>query len=168
MLRRSVRSLGDGVVGSGGSGVPERQLGEFVYDDGIVEIVILEAVVVVVRRDMLMLRLELLRRRGSCSRRGDGSRLGGELRLDELLGLCEIDGVILELLQNVIVEVVEAIVGEVVHRYPSTTSSPRVRARVGWLAGFLRNDRGIRRVRHELLLFQTIIRSAIERSGLHS
>lgn len=63
------------------------QLGGLVYDNGVVQVVVLESVVVIVHG------------------------LGGA----RLLGLRELDGIVLQLLESGDVEIVEAIVGEVVH-----------------------------------------------------
>lgn len=67
--------------------VADWQLGSLVYDHGVVQVIILEPVVVIVHR------------------------LGGA----KLLGLRELDGIILQLLEGRDVEVVEAVIGEVVH-----------------------------------------------------
>lgn len=63
------------------------QLGGLIYDNGVVQVVVLEAIVVIVHG------------------------LGGA----KLLGLRELDGIVLQLLERGDVEIVKIIVGEVVH-----------------------------------------------------
>lgn len=72
----------------------DRQLGGLIYDNSVVQIIILEPIVVIVHS------------------------LGGA----EMLGLRELDGIILQLLENRDIELIEVIVREVVHL--SIDSSP--------------------------------------------
>jgi hypothetical protein len=89
--------------------VADGQLGGLVYDNSVVQVIVLEPVIVIVyihthththRLGGAKLQLQLL-----------GLRLLG-LRL---LGLRELDGIVLQLLEGRDVEVVEAVIGEVVH-----------------------------------------------------